>query len=126
MKPFQDRLALHTWTLDTTPLAEVLRAAKGAGWNAVELRRVDFTRCFEKGMTNAQVLDLVRASGMKVAVLGTEYGLIFAQGDESRRLFDVLEETCRNARALGCDMIMIAPGQGSGTIKQAAANFRAA
>ena len=77
MKKMRDRLALHTWTLDTTPLADALRAAKSAGWNAVELRRIDFTRCFEKGMTNAQVLDLVRASGLAVACVGTEYGLIF-------------------------------------------------
>src|SRR5262245_36957021 len=69
MTPMQNRLALHTWTLDTTPLAEVVRAAKGAGWNAIELRRVDFTRCFEAGMTNAQVLDLVRLSGLKAACL---------------------------------------------------------
>ena len=34
----RNRLALHTWTLDTTPLAEVLEIARGTGWNAVELR----------------------------------------------------------------------------------------
>lgn len=126
MKPFQERLALHTWTLDTTPLAEVLRAAKGAGWNAVELRRVDFTRCFEAGMTNAQVLDLVRLSGLKAACLGTEYGLIFAKGAERDRLLKVLDETCANAVSLGCNLVMTAPGQNApGTLEEAAANFRA-
>lgn len=121
-----NRLALHTWSLDTTPLPETLRAAREGGWNAVEMRRVDFTRCFQKGMTNEDVLTLVRDSGVPVAVMGTEYGLIFARGDESRRLFGVLEETAANAKALGCDMIMIAPGANSGTVRQAAANFRAA
>jgi len=122
----QNRLALHTWTLDTTPLAEALRAAKSAGWDAVELRRIDFTRCFEKGMTNAQVLDLVRASRLKVACVGTEYGLIFAKGEERTRLLKVLDETCANAVALGCDLVMIAPGQNPpGTLQDAAANFRA-
>ena len=121
----RDRLALHTWTLDTTPLAEALRAAKASGWNAVELRRIDFTRCFEKGMNNAQVLDLVRASGLTVACVGTEYGLIFAKGDEKKRLLKVLDETCANAVALGCRLIMIAPGQNPpGTLREAAANFR--
>jgi len=121
----QNRLALHTWTLDTTPLADALRAAKNAGWDAVELRRIDFTRCFDKGMTHAQVLDLVRKSGLKVACIGTEYGLIFAQGDDKRRLLKVLEETCANAVALGCDLIMIAPGQNPPTpLREAAANFR--
>jgi sugar phosphate isomerase/epimerase len=122
----QNRLALHTWTLDTTPLAEVLRAAKGAGWNAVELRRIDFTRSFEAGMTNAHVLDLVRTSGIKAACLGTEYGLLFAKGAERDRLLKVLDETCANAVSLGCDLVMTAPGQNpSGPLREAAANFRA-
>ncbi len=126
MIKMQNRLALHTWTLDTTPLADALGAAKKAGWDAVELRRIDFTRCFEAGMTNAQVLDLVRASGIKVGCMGTEYGLIFAQGDEKGRLLKVLEETCANAVALGCDLVMIAPGQNPPTtLQEAAANFRA-
>lgn len=126
MSKLSNRLALHTWSLDTTSLAGTLHAARDGGWNAVELRRVDFTRCFEAGMTNDQVLGLVRESGLHVATLGTEYGLIFGKGDESRRLFGVLEETCRNAVALGCTTIMIAPGQNSGTVREAAANFRAA
>ena len=121
----RDRLALHTWTLDTTPLAEALRAAKHGGWNAVELRRIDFTRCFDVGLSNAQVLDLVRSSGLKVACVGTEYGLIFAQGEEKKRLLKVLGETCANARALNCDLVMIAPGQNPpGTLREGAANFR--
>ena len=123
---FEDRLALHTWTLDTTPLAQALAACKQAGWNGAELRRIDFTRCHEAGLDNAQVLDLVRASGVEVACVGTEYGLMFAQGGERERLLDVLDLTCRNARALGCDLVMIAPGQNSGTIETAVANFRAA
>ena len=31
-------LALHTWVVDTTPLAGALAAACSAGFNAVELR----------------------------------------------------------------------------------------
>lgn len=126
MEKLANRLALHTWTLDTTPLAEALRAAREGGWNAVELRRIDFKRCFDAGMTNQQVLDLVRASGLKVACVGTEYGLIFAQGAERERLLQVLDETCVNAVALGCDLVMIAPGQNPpGSFADAAANFRA-
>jgi sugar phosphate isomerase/epimerase len=125
MVMFRNRLALHTWTLDTTPLADALLAARNAGWDAVELRRLDFTRCFDKGMTNTQVLDLVRRSGLKVACIGTEYGLIFAQGTEKERLLRVLDETCANAVALGCDLIMTAPGQNPPTtLREAAANFR--
>src|SRR5688572_7961873 len=126
MSKLSERLALHTWSLDTTPLAEALQAARDGGWNAVELRRVDFVRCFEKGMTNDEVIALVRESGVKVATLGAEYGFLFATGIERTRLFGVLEETAANARALDCDLIMVAPGQNRGTVEQAASNFRAA
>ena len=123
---FEGRLALHTWSLDTTPLAQALAACKQAGWNGVELRRIDFVRCHEAGLDNAQVLELVRSSGLEVACVGTEYGLLFAEGAERDRLLEVLDLTCRNARALGCELVMIAPGQNSGTLETAVANFRAA
>ena len=120
------RLALHLWTIDTTPLATALDAAKQAGYDAVELRRVDFKRCFENGMSNAQVLDLVRASGIAVGVLGVEYGWLFATGDESKRLFKVFRESCENAVALGCTMLMSAPGQVNGPISEAIKYLREA
>src|ERR1700680_1401144 len=113
------RLALHMWTIDTTPLATALDAARKAGYDAVELRRTDFKRCFDTGMSNAQVLDLIRKSGIAVGVLGVEYGWLFATGDESKRLFKVFRESCENAVALGCPMLMSAPGQVNGTIKDA-------
>ena len=126
MIKMQDRLAMHTWTLDTTPLADALRAIRNAGWNGVELRRVDFTRCHDAGMSNGQVLDLVRASGLKVASVGCEYGVLFSKGDERRRLLKVLEESCSSAVALGCDTIMTATGPGEGTVRDAAAGLREA
>jgi sugar phosphate isomerase/epimerase len=122
----QDRLALHTWTLDTTPLPEVLRIAPRAGWNAVELRHADFARAADAGMSRSDVIELVRGSAVRVATLGAEYGWMFARGAEQRRLFDSLSETCRTARALGCEMIMSATGQGSGSPKEAAAALREA
>src|SRR6185312_5125814 len=69
------RLALHMWTIDTTPLATALDA----------------------GMRNAQVLDLINKSGIPVGVLGVEYGWLFANGEESERLFKVFRESCENA-----------------------------
>jgi sugar phosphate isomerase/epimerase len=112
------RLALHMWTIDTTPLATALDAAKQGGYDAVELRRTDFKRCFEAGMTNAQVLDLIKKSGIPVGVLGVEYGWLFATGDESKRLFGVFRESCENAVALGCDTLMSAPGPVEGPISE--------
>ena len=113
------RLALHMWTIDTTPLATALDAAKQAGYDAVELRRTDFKRCFDAGMSNAQVLDLINKGGIPVGVLGVEYGWLFATGEESKRLFKVFRESCENAVALGCDMLMSAPGQVNGPIDAA-------
>jgi 2-keto-myo-inositol isomerase len=120
------RLALHMWTIDTTPLATALDAARDAGYDAVELRRIDFKRCYEAGMSNPQVLDLVRKSGIKVGILGVEYGWLFAKGEESRRIFGVFRESCENAVALDCEMLMSAPGPFTGTIAEAIANLRVA
>src|SRR5271169_1098092 len=120
------RLALHMWTIDTTPLATALDAARTTGYDAVELRRTDFKRCFDAGMTNEQVLDLIRDGGIPVGVLGVEYGWLFATGDESKRLFKVFRESCANAIALGCTMLMSAPGPVSGSIKDAIKYLREA
>jgi len=113
------RLALHMWTIDTTPLAQALDAAREAGFDAVELRRTDFKRCTDVGMSNEQVLDLIGAAHIPVGVLGVEYGWLFATGEESERLFKVFRESCRNAVALNCKTLMSAPGPMSGPIPQA-------
>ncbi len=118
------RLALHTWTVDTTPLDAALKAAHDGGFDAVELRRTDFRRCYEQGMSNDAVLDLVRATDLPVCTLGCEYGWLFATGDESTRLFDDLEVTCDNAVALDCPMIMCAPGSQAGAPRDAIENLK--
>jgi 2-keto-myo-inositol isomerase len=120
------RLALHMWTIDTTPLATALDAARAGGFDAVELRRTDFKRCFDAGMSNVQVLALIRNSGIPVGVLGVEYGWLFASGDESKRLFKVFRESCENAVALGCPMLMSAPGPVAGPIPDAIKYLRQA
>ena len=120
------RLALHMWTVDTTPLATALDAARQGGFDAVELRRTDFKRCYEAGMSNDQVLDLIRKAGIPVGVLGVEYGWLFAGGAETRRLLDDFRVSCQNAVALGCKTLMSAPGQVSGPIKDAIGYLREA
>lgn len=125
-KHFAQRLALHTWTLETTPFADVLRIARETGWNAVEIRRSDILQCYQAGLSRADVIRLIVDSGIAVALAGTEYGLLFATGEERRRLLAVLDETCIIARAAGCSMIMTATGQNTGSIGDAAANLRAA
>jgi sugar phosphate isomerase/epimerase len=121
--PFRG-LALHTWTVDTTPLGEALVAAKAGGFDAVELRRVDFDRCAKRGLSNDAVLELVRAAGLPVSAMGVEYGWIFSAGAERERLLAVFRECCENAVALGCGMMMSAIGPGSATTDEAVANIR--
>ncbi len=119
-------LALHTWTLDTTPLADALRATRTAGWDGVELRRIDFARAAEKGQAAADVLALVKASGLRVACVGVELGWMFADGDERRKLMQAFDESCRWAVELGCQTVMSASDRGRGDLARAAANMREA
>jgi 2-keto-myo-inositol isomerase len=126
MTPPFGRLALHTWTLDTTPLDVALAAAREGGFDAVELRRIDFKRCYDQGQSNGQVLDTVRAANVPVCTLGCEYGWLFATAEESTRLFDVLRATCENAVALGCPQIMCAPGPFAGAKRDAIDNLKRA
>jgi 2-keto-myo-inositol isomerase len=118
------RLALHTWTLDTTPLGAAIAAAREAGFDAVELRRIDFKRCYAEGLSNGAVLDMVRAAGIPVCTLGCEYGWLFATGEERERLFADLEVTCDNAVELDCPLVMCAPGQNVGPKSDAIENLK--
>jgi 4-hydroxyphenylpyruvate dioxygenase len=118
------RLALHTWTLDATPLADVLRVAKATGWDGVELRRLDFRRMEESGKPADAVLDLVRASGLPVACVGVEFGWMWADGAERARLLAVFDEQCRRAAALGCTTVMSPVDKDRGDAARAAASVR--
>ncbi|MBN8919768.1 MAG: sugar phosphate isomerase/epimerase [Rhizobiales bacterium] len=119
-------VALHTWTVDTTPLKRALDAAKTGGAGAVELRQLDFKRAYEAGMTDEQVIDMVRASRNTVSAVGVEYGWMFATGDESKRLFKVFRRQCETAVALNCEMLMRATGQNNGAIADAIPHVRQA
>jgi len=120
------KLALHTWTLDTTPLADVLRVVRETEWDAIELRRVDFMRAAEAGEPAERVIEGVRKSGVAVACVGVELGWMWARGDERTRLLRVFDEQCARAAALGCATVMSASDRGRGDLREAAANVRAA
>src|SRR5215468_2482747 len=75
-----NRFALHTWTLDTTPLGRVLEIVRETGWQAIELRRLDFARAAEQGKPAEAVLDLVRSSGVPTACVGVTLGWMEAEG----------------------------------------------
>ena len=111
MTSLQNHIALHTWTLEGTPLPQSLRIAREAGYNAVELRYADFMRCRQAGMSESDMEQLIRDADIEVAVIGTENGVLFDSGDELKRLLDSLRYVCERAVALGCSVIMMAPGQ---------------
>jgi sugar phosphate isomerase/epimerase len=120
----RERLALHTWSLDTTPLPDALRVARAAGWPAVELRRVDFARAAAAGRPAAAVLELVRGSGLRVACVGGQLGWMFAEGAERGRLLAAMAESCRWAQALGAPVVMSPADLGRGDPARAAAAIR--
>ena len=110
MNILHSRIALHTWTVDTTPLSDALRVAREAGYNGVELRHIDFMRGQKAGMSEAAMVKLVRDANIKVAVIGTESGVLFAAGDDLARRLDSLRYVSEKAVALGCEVIMVSPG----------------
>jgi sugar phosphate isomerase/epimerase len=119
-------VAVHTWTIDTTPLKDALAAIKRGGADALEIRQLDFKRAYADGLTDAQVVAMVKASGNKVCAVGVEYGWMFATGEESKRLFQVFRQQCESAVALGCDHLMSATGQNDGRIADAIPHVRVA
>ena len=110
MNSLHNRIALHTWTLDSSPLKDALRIARTAGYNAVELRHADFMHCRQAGMDEQAMVALVRDAGLKVAVVGTENGVLFDSGAELNRLLGSLRYVCEKAIALDCGVIMMPPG----------------
>jgi sugar phosphate isomerase/epimerase len=120
----QNLLALHTWTLDSTPLTRVLEIARATGWDAVELRRIDFDRAAAGGQSEAQVLDLVRDSGMQVSAVGVANGWMFAEGADREQLLTIFERSCAAAQALGSSIVMSPVDRERGEVGQAAASVR--
>jgi sugar phosphate isomerase/epimerase len=119
-------LGLHTWTLDTTPLPRILEVARAAGWDAVELRAVDFDRARQAGRADDDVLAAVRGAGLPVACVGAKSGWMFAEGDARTALLQALGDACRRARALDCALVMSPADPGRGPVARAAANVKEA
>ncbi|HEV8532746.1 MAG TPA: sugar phosphate isomerase/epimerase [Methylomirabilota bacterium] len=113
-------LSLHTWTLDTTPLARVLDIVKTTGWDAIELRRLDFKRAADAGQPAEAVLDLVRRSALGVSCVGVELGWLWAEGAERARLLAAFDESCRWAKDLGSRTVMSPVDRGEGPVARAA------
>jgi 2-keto-myo-inositol isomerase len=117
-------LALHTWTLDTTPLLSVLEIARDTGWDAVELRRLDFERAEAAGQSESQVLQALRDSGLAVAAVGVTLGWMFAEQPAREQLLESFERSCAAAAALGCATVMSPVDRENGDLARAAASVR--
>ncbi len=117
-------IALHLWTVDTTPFEQALGAAKEGGFDAVELRRVDFKRAEERGLSNTEILGRVRTNGLPVSAVGCEYGWAFAASEDRERLFASLEEACERAVTLDCATVMSGIGPGDASMEEGVANIR--
>lgn len=117
-------LALHLWTVDTTPLEAALVAARAGGFDAVELRRVDFKRAEERGLSTTEVLGRVKGNGLPVSAVGCEYGWTFAAREDRERLFASLEEACEKAVTLDCATVMSGIGPGTASMEEGVANIR--
>src|SRR4051794_32310138 len=120
----QNALALHTWTLDTTPLPRLLDVARATGWDAVELRRIDFDRAAAAGQSEADVLDLVGRSGLQVSAVGVANGWMFAEGAARDELLATFERSCAAASALGSSIVMSPVDRERGDVNRAAASVR--
>lgn len=120
------KLALHTGSLGALPLDAALRVARETGWDAVELRYVDFTRALEAGRSIDELLALVKASGLPVAAVGVERGWFYAVGKERERLLGIIREATRWADELGAPIIMSPCDPQPGDLHQAAASLREA
>jgi len=117
-------LALHTWSLDTTPLERVCTAARTAGFDGIELRRLDYVRASDAGRDASWVHACVRTSGLAVACVGVELGWMYADGPQRARLLTVFGEQCDRARALGARLVMSSVDRGAGDLARAAVSVR--
>ena len=120
------KLALHTGSLGTLPLEAALRVTRETGWDAVELRYVDFARALEAGASIEDSLALVRASGLPVAAVGVERGWFYAEGETRARLLGIIAEVSRWADELGAPIIMSPCDPQPGDLNRAAASLREA
>jgi sugar phosphate isomerase/epimerase len=120
----KNKLALHTWTLDSTPLGELLNVARSTGWDAVELRRLDFERAEADGQSEEQVLDLVRACALPVSAVGVTSGWMLARGSAREHLLEIFTRSCVAAASLDCAIVMSPVDKERGDPRQAATSVR--
>jgi len=118
------RLALHTWTLLGTPLADILRIAQATAWDGIEISGRHIAPNHPTALPGPEIERVVKASGLPLACISVEPGWLWADGDDRRRLLDTFDERCRIAAALGADTVMSPVDQARGDVKRAQASVR--
>jgi 4-hydroxyphenylpyruvate dioxygenase len=118
------RLALHTGSYGSLPLAEALRVTQEAGWDGIELRHADFAKGLADGATLEELLALVKATGLTVTAVGVERGWVYSEGEARTRFLASITEVCRWATELDAPIIMSPMDPDPGDLSRAAASVR--
>ncbi|MGE3267452.1 MAG: sugar phosphate isomerase/epimerase family protein [Chloroflexota bacterium] len=118
------RLALHTGSLGSLPLATALQVAKETGWDGVELRHLDFAQAMANGTPISELLALVKASGLPVSAVGVERGWIYSEGEARQRFLESIRAVCQWADTLKAPIIMSPMDPNPGDLSRAAASIR--
>jgi sugar phosphate isomerase/epimerase len=119
-------IALHSWTLGTPSLLQLIETARRTGYAAIEINWQDIERCGETGVTRQELKSRLADAGLVVAVVGVEPGWLFAEGLDADRRLDRLRRTADDAAKLGCGTLMSALGRNDGPIGLAERNIRTA
>jgi 4-hydroxyphenylpyruvate dioxygenase len=120
------RLAMHTWTLLTTPMADIVKVAARTGWDGIEISRQSIAPATPLGLPLQEIGRLVKASGLPVACVGAGHGWMWADGDARTAMLATFDEACGFAAASGCDVVMSPVDHGTGDLGRAAASVREA
>jgi sugar phosphate isomerase/epimerase len=118
------RLALHTWTLLTTPMADILLVAARTGWDGIEISRQSIAPASPLALPIEEIGRLVKASGLPVACVGAGSGWMWADGDARKAMLATFDEACGFAASLGCRVVMSPVDHGTGDLGRAAASVR--
>jgi sugar phosphate isomerase/epimerase len=118
------RLALHTGSFGSLPLADALRIVRETGWDGIELRHADFAMGLAGGATISELLALVKSSGLPVTAVCVERGLIYSEGEARARFLASIAEVCRWSTELHAPIIMSPMDPEPGDLARAAASIR--
>src|SRR5918994_4870589 len=120
------RLAMHTWTLLTTPMADIVTVAARTGWDGIEVSRQSIAPATPLGLPLAEIGRLLKVSGLPLACVGAGHGWMWADGEARKAMLATFDEACGFAASFDCPVVMSPVDQGRGDLARAAASVREA